>query len=528
MAEKPKYQGTISRGTLAEFIQFLAHDRTARGHLTVTCGDHCGRVWFDAGQIVTAEVDFSRDEEALRQMLRYREGTFSFVPADRAPERRIRRDTMGLLLALMAELDEEGEPLRAPGVGAVAWRAAADDETAAPPPDNEVAETADVDTASGPAGEGNSDVPARRVRVSRAVYVGLALLIAAEIALAVWFLHPMHRRRWMREAAGAEEKRALERKELRLTIEAFVDRGDAAMRRGYLDEAQDLYGMALALAPDDRALRSLVQSMEIEIAERKRAAVANALRLKREAELRGRDADLRGRIDALVADASRARTAGDLGRALELLAEAHGLSPSNQMVESFVADVKAQQARAAEAARAAATQRQKLSELRRRVEKLVGEGRAREQEGGFEEALARYEEARRLAPTDPGLLELVSQVRAAIERKARLADAQQQWSVRVPVRSVKVRPVAIDGGRTIDVEITVNGGPVRIGKINEFGVASKLYFQNPEPGFSGYAAFNIETEPYMVTWEVLNRGSAEHTYLVTIGKQKPEPGGPRP
>lgn len=99
------------RGNLIDFplpwlLQALKYDiRT--GEIVVHSADDAGRIFVETGDPRHAETRHARGEDALRAMLRWKEGTFSVNLNAATAERSISTSLMNLLLDDAVDLDHQ-------------------------------------------------------------------------------------------------------------------------------------------------------------------------------------------------------------------------------------------------------------------------------------------------------------------------------------------------------------------------------------------------------------------------------------
>lgn len=89
--------------------------------LRITNGSQTARIWIQGGDVIDAEADDLRGEEAFQRILSWRGGAFESLPADPARPRAIRKSYNALLLESAQALDEmrgereaQGETATAP------------------------------------------------------------------------------------------------------------------------------------------------------------------------------------------------------------------------------------------------------------------------------------------------------------------------------------------------------------------------------------------------------------------------------
>lgn len=97
--------GRLNQMSLGELTQtILAGART--GILHLRHADRRGQVFFLNGQIVDAAIDGMEGEDAFFELAKWEDGTFRFEQEDFKGERKIRMETMGLLLEAFRRIDE--------------------------------------------------------------------------------------------------------------------------------------------------------------------------------------------------------------------------------------------------------------------------------------------------------------------------------------------------------------------------------------------------------------------------------------
>ena len=74
--------------------------------LQISSGHGTGRIYFNHGDIVHAEIGPQRGERAFEKILRWKGGRIKEVPLDAIPERSITTDWQGLLLRIAQNIDE--------------------------------------------------------------------------------------------------------------------------------------------------------------------------------------------------------------------------------------------------------------------------------------------------------------------------------------------------------------------------------------------------------------------------------------
>jgi DNA-binding NtrC family response regulator len=74
--------------------------------LQISSGHGTGRIYFNHGDIVHAEIGAQRGERAFEKILRWKGGRIKEVPLEAIPERSITTDWQGLLLRIAQNIDE--------------------------------------------------------------------------------------------------------------------------------------------------------------------------------------------------------------------------------------------------------------------------------------------------------------------------------------------------------------------------------------------------------------------------------------
>ena len=106
------FSGSVASMSLGSVTQFLNSDKET-GILTVSENDHkrLGTMVFVEGEIVDAATSNKRGVPAVYDLLKCREGLFSFVrQAQSGVSRTVEQGTISLLLDAHRELDEQGHP----------------------------------------------------------------------------------------------------------------------------------------------------------------------------------------------------------------------------------------------------------------------------------------------------------------------------------------------------------------------------------------------------------------------------------
>ncbi|NCC51868.1 MAG: DUF4388 domain-containing protein [Spartobacteria bacterium] len=106
--------GHIASSSLGDVAQFLnAGKETGMLSIKDEQGEPLGRMVFDKGELVDAESQGHRGVEAVYDLLRHKDGFFSFVrqAEDSAEERTITQGTISLLLDVYRVIDEENSEM---------------------------------------------------------------------------------------------------------------------------------------------------------------------------------------------------------------------------------------------------------------------------------------------------------------------------------------------------------------------------------------------------------------------------------
>lgn len=98
------FRGVQSK-SLADIVQMECMSLSSTT-LKVTNGPLVGRIWLLAGDLIDAEVGETKGEEAFKQIMGWRSGTFENLPPDEGRERVIFTSVQGLLLDSAQMLDE--------------------------------------------------------------------------------------------------------------------------------------------------------------------------------------------------------------------------------------------------------------------------------------------------------------------------------------------------------------------------------------------------------------------------------------
>ena len=98
------FRGVQSK-SLVDLVQLECISQSS-AVLRITNGPFTGRIWVDNGEIVDAETEELRGEDAFQKILRWRAGNFEFLPAEPHRPRTIFKSYNALLLETAQALDE--------------------------------------------------------------------------------------------------------------------------------------------------------------------------------------------------------------------------------------------------------------------------------------------------------------------------------------------------------------------------------------------------------------------------------------
>ncbi len=98
------FRGVQSK-SLADLVQMESMSQTSTT-LKVTNGPLIGKIWLIGGDLIDAEAGDVKGEEAFKQIMSWRSGTFENLPPDETRERGIFNSVQGLLLDSAQMLDE--------------------------------------------------------------------------------------------------------------------------------------------------------------------------------------------------------------------------------------------------------------------------------------------------------------------------------------------------------------------------------------------------------------------------------------
>lgn len=101
---EPGFRGMQSKG-LVDLIQLECISQSS-SILRVTNGPFVGSIWVNDGELIDAETEAARGEEAFQKILRWRTGNFEFLPAEPGRPRTIFKSYNALLLETAQALDE--------------------------------------------------------------------------------------------------------------------------------------------------------------------------------------------------------------------------------------------------------------------------------------------------------------------------------------------------------------------------------------------------------------------------------------
>jgi len=78
--------------------------------LRITRGSLTGRIWISSGELIDAETEGARGENAFRRILEWKSGTFENLPTEPNRERTITKPANALLLEAAQAMDEVAAP----------------------------------------------------------------------------------------------------------------------------------------------------------------------------------------------------------------------------------------------------------------------------------------------------------------------------------------------------------------------------------------------------------------------------------
>ncbi len=99
------FRGVQSK-SLVDLVQLECISQSS-ALLRITNGPLTGRIWINTGEVVDAEVEELRGEDAFRKILRWKAGNFEFLPAEPHRPRTIFKSYNALLLETAQAIDEQ-------------------------------------------------------------------------------------------------------------------------------------------------------------------------------------------------------------------------------------------------------------------------------------------------------------------------------------------------------------------------------------------------------------------------------------
>jgi len=104
-AANVKLAGSLQEIPLDQVCQLVGgSDKT--GLLMLSLEGRVGRIWFEQGQVVAADFERAKDQEAINGMARHKKGDFIFQPGERPAERRVQIPVPQALLEAYRVSDE--------------------------------------------------------------------------------------------------------------------------------------------------------------------------------------------------------------------------------------------------------------------------------------------------------------------------------------------------------------------------------------------------------------------------------------
>jgi hypothetical protein len=104
-AANVKLAGSLQEIPMDQVCQLVGGaDKT--GLLMLSLEGRVGRIWFDQGQVVAADFERLKDQEAINGMARHKKGDFIFQPGERPAERRVQIPVPQALLEAFRVTDE--------------------------------------------------------------------------------------------------------------------------------------------------------------------------------------------------------------------------------------------------------------------------------------------------------------------------------------------------------------------------------------------------------------------------------------
>ncbi|MEK7707002.1 MAG: response regulator, partial [Verrucomicrobiota bacterium] len=101
---EPGFRGVQSK-SLVDLIQLECISQSS-STLRITNGPLTGKIWINNGDLIDAETDGARSEEAFQKILAWRAGSFETLPAEPARPRTIFKSYNALLLETAQVIDE--------------------------------------------------------------------------------------------------------------------------------------------------------------------------------------------------------------------------------------------------------------------------------------------------------------------------------------------------------------------------------------------------------------------------------------
>jgi hypothetical protein len=100
-----KLAGSLQEIPLDQVCQLIGGS-SKTGLLMLSLEGRVGRIWFDQGQVVAADFERAKDQEAINGIARQKRGDFIFQPGERPPERRVQIPVPQALLEAFRITDE--------------------------------------------------------------------------------------------------------------------------------------------------------------------------------------------------------------------------------------------------------------------------------------------------------------------------------------------------------------------------------------------------------------------------------------
>ncbi len=197
-------------------------------------------------------------------------------------------------------------------------------------------------------------------------------------------------RKKMEEKKEELEKEAKENEKREADFNAYIEAGDAAMKKTDYEKAIGQYELALGLKPEDQPTKDKIQDAKIKLEELR----ANAE--KEEA------------FNSKMTEAKTARSAKELEKALTLYKEASGLKPSEQLPKTYIAEIEKELAD------------QKNNEAA--FNKLVAEGDNAVGIENYDEGISKYEAALDLKDDAGVTAKLEAAKKQKADKEAALAE----------------------------------------------------------------------------------------------------------